>query len=246
MKISTFGMTAIAPLLGLATWIVPVDAQGPLNDEVKVSLPYTVTIGDRTLQPGDYHIRELSGAAKNYVLLIYSDDGMKFETTALTIPTLDQATPEESKVVLHHFGNDYYFDKVWVAGKNYGYEFPLPDRVRQREQEHMQPETVTAVSQAPSPPAVAPAPAPEEPAPLAAPPPAVLMAAPELEAEPQETPAENAAPPPPEPEPASREENGANREMEPDGMPATSAGWVTMLLSGGALSGAGMLLRRKG
>ena len=233
MKISTFGMTAIALLLGLAPWIVPMDAQGPLNDEVKVSLPYTVTLGDRTLQPGEYHIRELSGTAKSYVLLIYSDDGMKFETIALTIPTLDQTTPEESKVVLHHFGNDYYFDKVWVAGKNYGYEFPLPDRVRQREQEHMQPETVTAVSQAPSPPAVAPAPAlapaPEEPAPLAVTPPAVLMAAPELEAAPQETPAENAAPTPPEPDPASTEENGANREMGQDNMPATSAGKPTSL-----------------
>ena len=89
MKISTFGMTAIALLLSLAAWMVPVDAQGPLNDEVKVSLPYTVTIGDRTLQPGEYHIRELSGAAKTFVLLIYSDDGMKFETTALTIPAVD-------------------------------------------------------------------------------------------------------------------------------------------------------------
>jgi LPXTG-motif cell wall-anchored protein len=34
--------------------------------------------------------------------------------------------------------------------------------------------------------------------------------------------------------------NSANREM-----PNTSAGWVMMLLGGGTLSGAGMMLRRK-
>jgi LPXTG-motif cell wall-anchored protein len=28
-------------------------------------------------------------------------------------------------------------------------------------------------------------------------------------------------------------------------MPATSAGWLAMLLSGGTLSGAGMMLRRR-
>ena len=49
--------------------------------------------------------------------------------------TLDNRTPEDTKVVLHHYGNDYYFDKVWIQGKDYGYEFPLPDSVKSRMRE---------------------------------------------------------------------------------------------------------------
>ena len=46
----------------------------------------------------------------------------------MTIPTLDPNTARDTKVVLHHYGSDYYFDKIWVQGKDYGYEFPLPQR----------------------------------------------------------------------------------------------------------------------
>src|SRR6187399_818204 len=109
MKIRTFAIAAGVIALGLAAWNTPSNAQGPLWDRVNVSLPYTVTIGERTLQPGDYVIQQLPSAAKSPVLLIYSDRGMKFETSAMTIPALDQKTPDDTKVILHHLGPDYYF-----------------------------------------------------------------------------------------------------------------------------------------
>src|SRR3982751_5455193 len=145
MKIGTMMITAGVVALGLAAWNTPSKAQGPMYDRVNVNLPYSVTVGERTLQPGDYVIQQLrdqSGGSR--VLLIYSDNGMKFETSAMTIPALDQNTPESTKVVLHHFGNDYYFDKVWIQGKDYGYEFPVPDSVKARERERMQPISVAA------------------------------------------------------------------------------------------------------
>jgi len=145
MKIGTMMITAGVVALGLAAWNTPSKAQGPMYDRVNVNLPYTVTVGDRTLQPGDYVIQQLRDqGGGSRVLLIYSDSGMKFETSAMTIPALDQNTPENTKVVLHHFGNDYYFDKVWIQGKDYGYEFPVPDSVKARERERMQPISVAA------------------------------------------------------------------------------------------------------
>src|SRR6185295_9868322 len=89
MKIETFAIAAGAMALGLALWTTPGSAQGPMWDRVNVNLPYTVTICDKTLQPGDYVIqqnRDSGGGSK--VLLIYSDKGMKFETSAMTIPAL--------------------------------------------------------------------------------------------------------------------------------------------------------------
>src|SRR3954471_20679157 len=145
MKIGTFAIAAGVLALGLATWMTPSKAQGPMYDRVNVNLPYSVTIGERTLQPGDYVIQQLRDqGGGSRVLLIYSDNGMKFETSAMTIPALDNRTPEDTKVILHHFGNDYYFDKVWIQGKDYGYEFPLPDAVKSRERERSQPISVAA------------------------------------------------------------------------------------------------------
>jgi hypothetical protein len=213
------GITA----LGLATLITPVKAQGPMYDRVEVNLPYSVTIGDKTLAPGDYIIQQLRDTGGNSrVLLIYSDNGMKFETSAMTIPTLDINTPEHTSVILHHFGPDYYFDKVWIQGKDYGYEFPLPNSVKMREKERMEPVSVAAtysstVQQATTKPATV----------AQTTPPPVTVA--------PETP----APVTPAPEPE------ASREAPAPEMPHTSAGWLLMLLSGGSLSGAGMMLRRR-
>lgn len=247
MRIGTFAVAAGALALGLAAWITPVQAQGPLWDVVHVNLPYTVTVGDRTLQPGEYTIQQLrdpGGASR--VLLIYSDNGMKFETSAMTIPALDPNTARDTKVVLHHFGPDYYFDKIWIQGKDYGYEFPLPNSVKAREKEAMQPVSVaatystmpaetttqtttttteTTTAQNTTPPATTR---------QTTPPAATQQNTPPATQTPTTT-AQNTVPP-----------ANANREAPaPTTMPQTSAGWLMMLLSGGTLSGAGMLLRRR-
>src|SRR5207244_5961609 len=68
--------------------------------------------------------------------------------TVNTIPSMDNNSPDSTKVVLYHFGNDYYFDKIWIQGKNYGYEFVLPDEVKARERERMAPVNVAATYEA--------------------------------------------------------------------------------------------------
>lgn len=263
MKIGTMFITAGVLALGLAAWNTPSNAQGPLYDRVNVTLPYSVTIGDRTLQPGDYVIQQLRDQSGNSrVLLIYSDNGMKFETSAMTIPALDQNTPEKTSVILHHFGSDYYFDKIWIQGKDYGYEFPVPDSVKSRMNERMEPvsvaatysttqqtdttaanntqtttvannattttNTTTAQSETTQTPATT---------------------TNTITAQNQTTVAPSTVPsaaPNPNTMPSSTVVNdtdntgSANRSM-----PNTSAGWLMMLLSGGALSGAGLSLRKR-
>lgn len=232
MNAKSFLVAAYALVLALAVFPAAAPAQGPLYDKVVVNLPYTVTIGEHTLQPGPYVIRQMdSPGGASRVLLIYSDNGMKFETSAITIPALDNKTPEDTKLVLHHFGPDYYFDKIWIQGKDYGYEFPLPDSVKARERERMAPMTVAATYQsvpaetqtAEAAPAPAPAPPPAEPAPAPAP---------EV--------AQNTPPPEPAPVAPAAPAPEANR------MPETATNWLLMLLSGGVLSGAGLALRRRG
>jgi hypothetical protein len=229
----------------LAVGAVAVLAQGPLYDKVIVDLPYSVTIGNKVLQPGNYVIRQNpSEGGGNRVLLIYSDNGMHFETSAMTIPALDTLTPADTKVVLHRFGNDYYFDKIWIQGKNYGYEFPLPESVKSRERERMQPVNVAARYEAmpaqevrnQAPPAPA-QPAPAEPAPQTQ---TQTQTQTQPQAERQQEVAQAAPPPAPAPAPQTAP------APQPRTMPHTDAGWMTMLLSGGILSGAGLMLRRRG
>jgi hypothetical protein len=105
-----------------------------LTDGIKVTLPEPVTVGDVVLDPGEYEIRRASSVT-DQVLRIFSNDKLRYQTNVLTIPALDKDTPEETKVILHHIGDKYYFDKIWMQGKDYGYEFVLPDKVRALQKE---------------------------------------------------------------------------------------------------------------
>ena len=249
MTIRSFVPAAAALLvLGAAGWVLPHASAQPMWDQVKVHLPYSVTLGDKTIPPGDYLIKQLEDAGGNSpVLLIYNGNGMKFETSAMTIPVLDVNTPEKTDVSLHHIGDNYYFDKIWIAGKNYGYEIPLPKSVRERETEaasvsvpsepSSSTQTATATTQNSSTTNSAaaanstPPPPPPEPASATPPPPPEPQASTE---------------PAPAPAPTPAIQSSANREKQgSSNMPATSAGWLAMLLSGGTLTGTGMMLRRR-
>jgi len=235
MKLQTVFKTG-GPAMALAmAMAASCYAQGPLYDKVTVDLPYRVTINNTILEPGHYVIRQMDDAGGgSRVLQVFSGDGMKLRTSTMTIPTLDNNTPESTKVVLHHYGDDYYFDKIWIQGKNYGYEFPLPNAVKSRMRERAEPYTVaatyeqtretTAQNTAPPPPPPAPAP---EPAP--APPPQRTETA------------QNTPPPPP---PAATAPAPEPAPQVPERMPTTSIGWVTLVMSGGLLTSAGLLLRR--
>ena len=233
MKFKTVLTTTCILAAGTLTTAGSGLAQGPLYDKVTVDLPYRVTINNTILDPGHYVIRQMDDAGGgSRVLQVFTGDGMKLRTSTLTIPTLDNNTPENTKVVLHHYGDDYYFDKIWIQGKNYGYEFPLPNAVKSRMRERAEPYTVAAtyeqtketnVAQTEAPP---PAPAPE---PAPAPPP-------------QRTEIAQAAPPPPPPAATAPAPEPA--PQVPERMPTTSIGWLTMVMSGGLLTSAGLLLRR--
>jgi hypothetical protein len=125
-------VTAVT-VVALATFSGGLSGQG-LVDGIKVTLPHPVTLGDKVLDPGEYEIRRASMHQDN-VLVIFNKDKMSYETNVLTIPAEALETPEESKVILHHIGDKYYFDKIWMHGKDFAWEFVLPERVRAEQRE---------------------------------------------------------------------------------------------------------------
>ena len=237
MRILNLGLT-----LGLLTASLAF-SQGPMYDKIIVNLPYPVNVNGTVLQPGDYVIRQHESAAGgSRIVHFYTDGGMKFETTAMAIPALDNRTPEETKLVLDHFGSDYYLNKIWVQGKDYGYEFPIPNEVRMRERERNMASTVMArYDSAPQVAQAAPAPAPE---PAPAPAPQAAAPAPEPAPAPVETAQNNPPPAPPVTETPAPAPSTQMADRGPRTMPHTSANWLNLLLGGGLLTGSGFALRR--
>ena len=116
----------------------------PMYDAVSVNLPYPVMVDNMVLQPGHYLIRQIdTSSANDRTMTIESDCGIRLKTLILPITAFDHATPGKTTITLQRLGNDYYLDKIGILGNRYGYEFPLPARVKARQNE-AQAVTVTA------------------------------------------------------------------------------------------------------
>jgi len=267
MKMKSFATTAGAAALALAMWITPGVVQGqPLYDRIKVNLPYRIMLGEKTLEPGDYTIQQLpDNGGGSRVLLFYTDNGMKFETSAMTIPALDINTARDTKVVLNHLGDEYYINKIWVQGKDYGYELPMPRGLKERQNEKMTETTVAAqyqpsadntrteTAQNTTPPAEQNTTPPPVTSQTETRPSQDTVAQNNEATHPTETPATpapadtnaNANANANTADRAMTDQDAANTTPAPTRMPNTAANWLMMLLSGGTLSGAGLMLRRK-
>jgi hypothetical protein len=276
MKTKSFKTMAGALALASAGWLASTSMQAqPMYDRIHVNLPYTITLQNKTLQPGDYTIQQLpSTGGSSRVLLFYTNDGMKFETSAMTIPALDINTARDTKLVLNHVGDSYYISKIWVQGKDYGYELPVPDSIRERQREGMT-ETTVAATYTPSSttdmttttaststttaqsnntadttnqPVTTPAttdtaqntqPVTQQPATTTT---TDTSASANANNSADRAMADQT---PTTPAPSTTASDNTTSSANRSSMPNTAAGWLTMLLSGSALSGAGLMLRRK-
>jgi hypothetical protein len=239
-------------MLGMAMLMTSNAKSQPLDDKVTVTMPYTTIIGHKTLPPGDYMIKRMSSPGGSRILLVYSDDGMKFETSAMTIPVLDPDVARDTKIILSKFGSDYYYDKVWVQGKSYGYQFILPKEARARQRELLainansgSRSTITTTTETAKV---------EEPVVAEEQTVAVTPPVEESKSEVQTQTEIAQAEPAPVAEPEPLPENSADRSAdEPapapaparEEMPATNAGWMAMVIGGSSLLGIGLKLRRK-
>jgi hypothetical protein len=253
MKTKSFAALAGTATMGLMMFLIPISGQ-PMYDRIHVNLPYKIMLGEKTLEPGDYTIQRLPDNGGARILLFYTDNGLKFETSVMTIPTLDPDTAKETKLVLDHVGEDYYIHKIWVEGKDYGYELPRPKGLEDKQHEKM---TETAVTANTMPATTETTPA-ETPAATQSAPVNTQPANPPVATQPEPQPTTPPAQTEPTPQPTTPTpttvDNSANRSVPdqdatptptPTEMPRTAANWLMMLLSGGTLSGAGLMLRRK-
>ncbi len=146
--------------VNLILWLaisLPLVGQGPINDRLEVTLPYTTWVGSVSLAPGKYTIRQLPTASNPRLLEFSSENGTKMEAAITTFAALDNNNVRESSVVLEQRGGQYYLKNVWIGGKTYGYQLPVEvrDQVAQRSETF----TMTASSSPAAPPASPAAPA---------------------------------------------------------------------------------------
>jgi hypothetical protein len=91
-------------------------------NDLKVHIPYTVTVGSKSLLPGNYEILPVAGSAPGTLFGIYNDDRGAFEVLLSATPS-ESAPAEATELLLHTDGHEYTLESIRIQGNSEAYEF---------------------------------------------------------------------------------------------------------------------------
>ncbi len=125
-RIATTLQLCLATVLGLGVAILPASAAGV--DVVNVRLDISTSIGKTVLPPGEYVVRAIQESGNSAVLEFMSANGHSVNAVVREIPVAGGEDATHSSVILRSEEGTYQVDKIWMEGKDYGYQLITADR----------------------------------------------------------------------------------------------------------------------
>jgi len=89
-----------------------------------LNIQFNFIVGGKTLPAGEYTVEPNKKDSHN-VWLVQSKEG---NASALftTLPVRANQTQEETKLVFHKYGDQYFLSQIWTPGGNTGRELLMP------------------------------------------------------------------------------------------------------------------------
>src|ERR1700681_1624285 len=94
-------------------------ANAQLSTPIRAKVPFDFNVGDKKLPAGEYTFSRLSGFSDTKVISVSSADASAhvfqstFETRVLT-------PKNESTLVFHKYGDQYFLEQIWSGGEQVG------------------------------------------------------------------------------------------------------------------------------
>jgi ABC-type uncharacterized transport system permease subunit len=114
----TFTMLSLVLMLTAVSVYAQSERSGVLN------IKFNFIVGGKTLPAGEY-IVEPNRTDSHNVWLVQSKEG---NASALftTMPVRANQTQEETRLVFHKYGDQYFLSQIWTPGGNTGRELLMP------------------------------------------------------------------------------------------------------------------------
>ena len=114
-------MVSLVSMLTLCAAAASANAQ--LTNPIRAKVPFDFNVGDKKLPAGEYTFSRLSGLSDNKVMSVSNVDASThvFQSTF----GAQVLTPKnDSTLVFHKYGDQYFLEQVWSAGEQEGTQVP--------------------------------------------------------------------------------------------------------------------------
>jgi hypothetical protein len=119
--IKRFTMLSLVSIFTLCAAAASANAQ--LINPMRAKIPFDFSVGDKKLPAGEYTFSRLSGSSDSKTMLVSNVDASThvFQSTFGTqVPT----TKNESTLVFHKYGDQYFLEQIWSGGEKEGAQVP--------------------------------------------------------------------------------------------------------------------------
>ena len=136
MKKQAFRMLAVLSLL-LTVSAAAVHAQSKRSI---INIPFSFTVGHKTLPAGEYTIQPNRKESDSFWLIqsVKGNDNVLFTTNSVWT----NETKNDSRLVFNSYDGQYFLSQIWSAGDNSGRQLHMPRLERQLAKSHIQREHV--------------------------------------------------------------------------------------------------------
>jgi hypothetical protein len=114
-------MLSLISMFTLCAAVASANAQ--LINPMRAKIPFDFSVGDKKLAAGEYTFSRLSGVANNNTMLVSSvDSSIRMFQSTLAAQVL--TAKDESTLVFHRYGDQYFLEQIWTQGEQEGTELP--------------------------------------------------------------------------------------------------------------------------
>ena len=147
MQIQTWKKLIMLSVLGVLT---SVSAHAQAGKQFTVTIPFNFYVAGKTLPAGQYHVGRSTEDSEGLVLR--GTDG-RTGVFALTREIQTAEVQQQSRLVFHRYGDQYFLGEVWISARSNGRELPNSRKERMAKQENSKlgakPEKVAVVGDKP-------------------------------------------------------------------------------------------------
>jgi len=100
-----------------------VSANAQLINPIRAKIPFDFNVGENKLPAGEYTFSRLSGDYDRKVMSVISADAGA-HVFQLTFETSVPTPKNESTLVFHKYGDQYFLEQIWSGGEQEGTQVP--------------------------------------------------------------------------------------------------------------------------
>ena len=136
-------LTMLNVLLMLTALSISVQSQ----QRVVINIPFNFIVGQKTLPAGEYGFKRIKKDSET-VWLVQSRD-CRTSILFMTIPVRAAAMQEETKLIFHRYGGQYFLSQIWTPGDNTGRELLKPRLERELAKNPAEQRTIALIARRP-------------------------------------------------------------------------------------------------